>query len=140
MSPNVYWTTSSITDIADEAADSAVAPFANWNKAKTASFAGGFGKTITATRIGSIVIAWSQGGSSFSNAGAWVNLNETCPSGYRPASGEAGLMVGTCPGTVNTCCQTIYHSGKMTQIVMNHDSSTDYRMIGMWRTTDAWPS
>lgn len=132
-SPNLYWTTSEIEDIANNAVG-------NWNKVATKQISGGFGKTISLCRVGNIVIAVSGGGSSFSPAGQWTSLSEKMPSGFRPAYSSGGLMSGACPGTANPCLQTIDHDGSMTQIVMNNNSSHDYRMIGFWYTTDAWPS
>ena len=144
MSPNVYWTTSDITDIADEAAESAVAPFANWNKVATTTRDFGYAKRATLIRVGNIVICKTTGGSGKPAAGTWVDTRIKCPGGYRPRAGTTGAITGILPGGGGACVwvQTVPPGNANMTMLVNGDyaSSDDYQGVGVWATSDAWPN
>ena len=143
-SPNVYWTTSDITDIADEAAEEAVAPFANWNKVATITRDFGYAKQATLIRVGNIVICKTTGGNGKPAAGTWFDTGIKCPGGYKPRAGTVGTITGILPGGGGACVwvQTV-PAGKVNMSMLvsgDLSASNDYQGVGVWVTSDAWPS
>ena len=137
-SPNVYWTTSEIEDIADTAASGAVAPYVNWGKRKSITFSAGYGKQWNIQRVGNLVVVVSGGGIGFqTQTGTWQKVDEVLPVGYRPIVNAR--VMGYCP-PFNLWQQTVSPNGSMQSMVERTDSSTDYTGIGVWFTNDPWPN
>ena len=131
MSPNMYWTTSNIQQIADNAVG-------DWNKRASLTFSAGFGKTWNIQRVGCLVVVVSSGGSSFQPAvREWQTLGEVLPVGYRPIG--IGRVVGECPPST-LWQQTVAPDGSMRTIIENKDGWTDYAGNGVWITNDPWPT
>jgi len=102
---------------------------------------GGWGASLTLTRVGNLVIGNIFGGNSLpSTDGQWATQSETVPVGFRPAGYTVQLsgMVAANRGFT----QAIESNGIMRLIVSAQwtSGSTDRRGTATWFTKDAWPS
>lgn len=85
-----------------------------------------------------------MGGIGKPATGSWVDTRIQCPEGYRPRTGTTGQIIGMIPGAAGACVwvQTVPAGAANMQMLLTRDLavSNDYRGVGCWATSDAWPS
>lgn len=129
-SPNVYWTTSEIQDIAEQA----VGHLGDIKYSTTKIW---YGVTAQLFRIGNIVVL-SFDANATANINAWQGISsqpgEALPTGFRPAQHCYGMS------WVNESVSNldIYPDGHME--MYTRDSGTYLKGFAVYGTSDAWPN
>lgn len=135
MSPNVYWTTSEIQDIADQ-------QIGNLGSVVHATVSGAFGTQMSLTRAGNIVAFYMFGSINGNIPAGSINFDETVPSGYRPAYATGWITIDVLNQSPSARGRvSVGTDGKITGYEYSQvPSGTHIALSAVYATTDSWPS
>lgn len=131
----VYWTTSDIEDIADQ-------QIGNLGSVVHTTVSGAFGTQMSLTRAGNIVTFYMFGSTNGEIPEGSLNLDETVPSGYRPAYATGWITIDVLNQSPSARGRvSVGTDGKITGYMYSQvPSGSHVALSAVYATNDSWPS
>lgn len=132
---NVNWTREEIEQIADQ-------QIGNLGNVAHTTVSGAFGTQISLTRAGNIVTFYMFGSTNGEIPAGPLNLDETVPSGYRPAYATGWVTIDVLNQSPSARGRvSVGTDGKITGYEYSQvPSGTHIALSAVYATNDSWPN
>ena len=134
-SPNVYWTTSQIEQIADQ-------QIGDLGSIVHTTASGPFGMQMSLVRAGNVVTLYVFGSINGNFPAGSINFDEAVPSGYRPAYATGWVTIDVLNFSPSAAGRvSVGTNGKMTGYMYSQvNSGSHVALSAVYATNDQWPS